>query len=239
MNKNILCIIPARGGSKGVKNKNLRLIEGKSLLQIAIEEASCSGIFNTIHVSTESKLIRLEAQKLGIEFPFMRKESLATDSAHVAEVVNEVILNFQAIGMNFDNVCLLMPTSPLRTSKHIQHAYTRFTEAEADSLVSVSPLGKLETNLRVYNDKGLIDYYKKDIERNQNRQNTKKLYAVNGSIYFSKVPSFLKFKTFHIENIIDYKMSSIHSVDVNTEEDLEIAKLLFKYSRLKSKVGKL
>jgi len=239
VNKNILCIIPARGGSKGVKNKNLRLIEGKSLLQIAIEEASCSGIFNTIHVSTESKLIRLEAQKLGIEFPFMRKESLATDSAHVAEVVNEVILNFQAIGMNFDNVCLLMPTSPLRTSKHIQHAYTRFTEAEADSLVSVSPLGKLETNLRVYNDKGLIDYYKKDIERNQNRQNTKKLYAVNGSIYFSKVSSFLKFKTFHIENIIDYKMSSIHSVDVNTEEDLEIAKLLFKYSRLKSKVGKL
>lgn len=234
MNKNNLCIIPARGGSKGVKNKNLRLIEGKSLLQITIEEASHAGIFNTIHVSTESELIRNEAQKIGIEFPFMRKETLAADTVHVSEVVNEVILNFQEIDMNFNNVCLLMPTSPLRTFIDIQNAYRMFTETEADSLVSLSPLGKLETNLRVFKDRGLIDYYNKDIKRNQNRQNTKELYAVNGSIYFSKVSSFLKFKTFHIDKVIGYKMSSIHSVDVNTEEDLELAQLLFKYSRLKS-----
>jgi CMP-N-acetylneuraminic acid synthetase len=77
-----------------------------------------------------------------------------------------------------------------------------FIESDTDSLVSVSPLGKLETNLRVFKTTGYIDYYNKDIERNQNRQNTKDLYAVNGSIYFSKVASFLEYKTFHIEKVI-------------------------------------
>lgn len=235
MNKNTLCIIPARSGSKGIKNKNLSLIEGKSLIQITIEEALQANIFDTIHVSTESNLIKLEAQKLGIDFPFMRKESLAKDNVHVSEVVNDVILNFQAIDINFKNVCLLMPTSPLRTFKQIQEAYKMFIETETDSLVSVSKLGKLETNLRTFQDKGFIDYYNEDLERNENRQNSKELFAVNGSIYISKVSSFLELKTFHIKKVLGYKMSSIHSVDVNSKEDLEIARLLFKYSRLKTK----
>ena len=237
LNKNTLCIIPARGGSKGIKNKNLKLIEAKSLLQIAIEEASRSEIFDLIHVSTECKKIRLEAEGFGIKFPFMRKESLANDSVHVAEVVNEVILNFREIGLNFNNICLLMPTSPLRTFKHIQHAYKMFIDNDTDSLISISPLGKLETNLRVFKDKWHIDYFNKDIEKNQNRQNTTDLYAVNGAIYFSKVTSFLKYKTFHIEKVFGYKMSSIHSLDVNSEEDLDVARLLYKYSKSKEFEG--
>ncbi len=232
MSKNTLCIIPARSGSKGVKNKNLRKIDGKSLLQIAIEEASRSAIFDTIHVSTESDLIKSEAQKLGIDFPFMRKESLAEDNIHVSEVVYDVISNFIERGTNFKNVCLLMPTSPLRTHLDIKKSYDLFVETNTDSLVSVSPLGKLETNLRIFQDENYINYYNSSIERNQNRQGIKNLYAVNGSIYFSTISSFLEFKTFHIKKVVGYRMSPISSVDVNTEEDLELAQLLFRYSRL-------
>lgn len=231
MNSKTLCIIPARSGSKGVKNKNLRTIEGKSLLQITIEEALRSKLFNTIHVSTESEAIKSEAQKLNIEFPFMRKKTLAEDNVHVSRVVTEVILNFKDIGMNFDSVCLLMPTSPLRTFLDIQNAAQKFLESGVDSLVSVSSLGKLETNLRTFQGNGLLDYYNVSIERNQNRQNTKDLYAVNGSIYFSKVASFLEFGTFHVDKVIGHEMSFVNSIDVNTEEDLELAKLLFKHSR--------
>lgn len=235
MKNNTLCIIPARSGSKGVKNKNLRTIEGKSLLQITVEEAFNSGVFDTIHVSTESPEIKSEAERVGIDFPFMRKKNLSKDDVHVSRVVKDVILNFEEIGINFDSVCLLMPTSPLRTHLDIQNADKKFRDSGVDSLVSVSSLGKLETNLRIFKDKGLIDYYNSSIERNQNRQNAKDLYAVNGSIYFSKVASFLKFGTFHIDTVIGYKMSFINSIDVNTEEDLELAKILFKYSRSKIK----
>lgn len=235
MNNSTLCIIPARSGSKGVKNKNLRTIEGKSLLQITVEEATHSGVFHTVHVSTESGDIKSEAERFGIDFPFMRKKSLSEDNVHVSMVVTDVILNFKAIGINFDSVCLLMPTSPLRTYSDIQNAAKKFRDSGVDSLVSVSSLGKLETNLRIFKDEGLIDYYNSSIERNQNRQYAKELYAVNGSIYFSKVASFLKFGTFHIDTVIGYEMSFINSIDVNTEEDLELAKIFFKYSRSKIK----
>tara|TARA_Y200000002_G_C22686359_1_gene666148 strand:- start:3522 stop:4229 length:708 start_codon:yes stop_codon:yes gene_type:complete len=231
VNKGNLCVIPARGGSKGIKNKNLKKIEGKSLLEISINEALKSKIFDTIHVSTESLNIKKEAQKFGIDFPFMRNKKLSKDSVHVAEVVYETILNFKKKNISFENVCLLMPTSPLRTNMHIKNAYKIFKKTDADSLVSLSPLGKLETNLRTFKDKNYIKYYKDNIKRNQNRQNTKELFSVNGSIYFSKISSFLKNKSFHIDKVIGYKMSSIHSIDVNSEEDLEIAKLLFKFSR--------
>lgn len=231
MNNSVLCIIPARSGSKGLKNKNLRTIEGKSLLQITVEEASRSNVFQTIHVSTESPEIKSEAERLGIEFPFMRKKSLSKDNVHVSMVVSDVILNFKAIGINFDSVCLLMPTSPLRTYLNIQNAAKTFQDSGTDSLVSVSPLGKLETNFRILNKNGLIDYYNSSMRRNQNRQLAKELYAVNGSIYFSKVSSFLESGTFHIDKVIGYEMSFINSIDVNTAEDLELARILFKYSR--------
>ena len=101
INKKNLCIIPARGGSKGIKKKNLSLIDGKTLLQITIENALSSNIFDVIHVSTDDSEIKQEAEKFGIEFPFMRSEKLANDNTHVSDVVSDVILKLQNINQNF------------------------------------------------------------------------------------------------------------------------------------------
>ena len=228
INKKNLCIIPARGGSKGIKKKNLSLIDGKTLLQITIENALSSNIFDVIHVSTDDSEIKQEAEKFGIEFPFMRSEKLANDNTHVSDVVSDVILKLQNINQNFINVCLLMPTSPLRTFYHLREAYGVFEKKNLDSLVSISPLGKLQTNLRYCKADGLVDYFNANINRNENRQNTSELFAVNGSIYISKVSSFLQYKTFHTENVFGFKMNFKESIDINTPEDLKLARIFYK-----------
>ena len=230
-NNTTLCVVPARGGSKGIKNKNLKKISGKSLLQITIEEAKNSQLFDTVHVSTESKDIKKEAENYGIDFPFMREAKLAEDNIHVSEVVADVLLSYKKVGINFNNVCLLMPTSPLRTSSHIKEAFNKFMSSDSDFLVSVCELGKLETNLRYFNDSGLLEYFNKDLEKNKSRQNCKQIYTVNGSIFIAKVSSFLDAKTFHGKGVIGYEMDSFHSIDINTYKDLELAEILFSYSR--------
>lgn len=223
--KNI-CIIPARAGSKGIKYKNLSKICGDSLIKITINQAKMAKVFDRIFISTESKKI-INSFKNDIETPFLRPPHLAEDNIHVSKVIVHALQEFQNMGLYYDNVVMLMPTSPLRTSKNIAEAVKMFSKSDAESLVSVVNTNKLETNLRYLNKDGSLQYFNKSTKRNINRQNVKPLYAVNGSIYIAKIPNFLKTKTFHTKNVIGYEMPEIESVDINTKEDLELAQIIF------------
>lgn len=220
--KNI-CIIPAREGSKGIKHKNLSKIRGKSLIKITLDQAKSAKVFDRIFISTESKKI-FNSLENEIEIPFLRPSHLAEDDIHVSEVIVHALQEFQNMGFYYDNVVMLMPTSPLRGSESIAKAIKLFSASNAESLVSVVKINKLETNLRYFNDDSTLQYLNKSSKRNENRQNVKPLYAVNGSIYIAKIPIFLKKKTFHTENVIGYEMSEIESIDINTKQDLELAK---------------
>tara|TARA_B110000879_G_scaffold210149_1_gene299564 strand:+ start:579 stop:1280 length:702 start_codon:yes stop_codon:yes gene_type:complete len=222
-----ICIIPARGSSKGIKYKNLSKIAGKSLLEITIEQALESKVFDRIFVSSESKKILSSIQN--IDIPFLRPDHLSEDDVHVSEVVIHALKEFQNLGFNYDNVTMLMPTSPLRTSESINKAMKLFKSSKTDSLVSIENTGKLKTNLRFLNDDKTLRYVSKNIKRNESRQNVDPLYAVNGSIYIAKVSKFLLEQTFHTKNCIGFTMPAIESVDINNKGDLELAKIILNY----------
>ena len=132
-----LAVITARSGSKGLKDKNIKLLEGKPLLVYSIEAARQSGKFDCIHVSTDSEKYAQIAREHGADVPFLRDAALATDTAGTWDVLRAVVQQYAAIGQQFDTITLLQPTSPLRDAADIKMAFEIFEEKNAQSVVSV------------------------------------------------------------------------------------------------------
>ena len=134
---NNIAIIPARSGSKGLKDKNIKELDGKPLMAYSIEAALKSNQFETVMVSTDSKEYAKVASEYGAEVPFLRSEKTSTDEAGSWDVVLEVLSNYVGLGKTYDTVCLLQPTSPLRKVDDIINSYKMLEEKRADAITSV------------------------------------------------------------------------------------------------------
>lgn len=134
---NNLAIIPARSGSKGLKDKNIKLLNGKPMISYSIEAAKDAGIYSHIFVSTDSEKYGAIAEEYGAEVPFYRSARNASDMASSWDVVKEVLLKYKKLGVDFDTFTLLQPTSPLRDSRDIQSAYSLLIEKNAIAVISV------------------------------------------------------------------------------------------------------
>ncbi|MBP3295738.1 MAG: acylneuraminate cytidylyltransferase family protein, partial [Lachnospiraceae bacterium] len=132
-----IAIIPARSGSKGLKDKNIKMMCGKPLLAYSIQAAKDSGCFDTIMVSTDSEQYAEIARSNGAEVPFLRSAETSGDKAGSWDVVKEVLKKYESFGKEFQNVCLLQPTSPLRTSEDIKKAYQLYENKQAGIVISV------------------------------------------------------------------------------------------------------
>ena len=118
-----LAIIPARSGSKGLVDKNIKLLDGKPLIAYSIEAALQSGVFDMVMVSTDSEKYAEIAWNYGAQVPFLRSAETSSDTASSWDAVAEVIENYRKLGTVFDTFMLLQPTSPLRTAQNIREAY--------------------------------------------------------------------------------------------------------------------
>ncbi len=227
-----LAIIPARSGSKGLKDKNVKLLAGKPLLAYAIEAAINSGIFTEVMVSTDSEKYAEIAKKYGAKVPFLRSEQTASDSATSADVISEVLSNYANMGMTFDNNVLLQPTSPLRTAEDIKAAYQLFLERKADAVVSVCEVdhSPLWTNT-LSSDHSLYNFLSEEV-RNTPRQQLSTYYRLNGAIYITKL-SDGKNEGVDIygENSFAYIMKKSHSVDIDDDIDFAFAESLINFNR--------
>lgn len=134
--KNI-AIIPARSGSKGLKDKNIKLLNGIPLIEYSIDAAISANIFDEVMVSTDSDMYAEIAKKCGASVPFLRSKVNSTDKASSWDVVLEVLNYYQKKDQKFDIFCLLQPTSPLRKAEDILSAYSIFNEKRAKAVVSV------------------------------------------------------------------------------------------------------
>ena len=132
-----LAIIPARSGSKGIKNKNIYPLDGKPMLAYTIENTLRSRYVDEVMVSTDSTIYASIAKAYGAKVPFLRSAGTSTDTAKSMDVIFEVLERYDRIGHHFDNVVFLQPTSPLRTCRNIDDAFELFKEKNADSVVSV------------------------------------------------------------------------------------------------------
>jgi CMP-N,N'-diacetyllegionaminic acid synthase len=227
-NQKILAIIPARSGSKGLEDKNIRLLVDKPLIAYTILAAQESGIFDEIFVSTDSAKYVEIAREYGVAVPFLRPSFLATDTVSSWDVVKNILIQFKKDKHNFDIAVLLQPTSPLRSSKDIQNALVLYKEKNANAIVSVceadhSPLwcNTLPSN------HSLDNFIKQDV-KNKPRQLLEKYYRINGAIYIVDIHYLLTYFDIYHNNCYAYIMPKSRSIDIDDEVDFLLVETLLK-----------
>ena len=230
-----IAIIPARSGSKGLKDKNIRPMCGKPLLAYSIEAAMKSEQFDEVMVSTDSEQYAEIARAYGAQVPFLRSEITSGETASSWDVVAEVLDGYKKNGELFDTICLLQPTSPLRTADDIKNAYTLYVDKASFAVVSVceaehSPLwcGRLPENNEFT---GFIRP-----ESNRRRQEMGKYYRINGSIYIVNLAKFRTDMFLYQGGSFAYIMSQEKSIDIDTLTDFKLAEFIMKERRLKEKL---
>ena len=191
-----------------------------------IEAAIESGLFSDVMVSTDSYDIAEIARKGGASVPFIRKATLSGDSATTVDVAKNCIEYYRGIGIDYEVICLLQPTSPLRKENQISEAYSLFISKGAKFLASVSECEHSPLWANTIGKDLRMDNFLNKETRNLRRQDLPKYYRLNGAIYFAEVAAFLDEFTFLGNNSIAYIMDKKSSVDIDTIEDFLYAEIL-------------
>ncbi len=230
-----IAIIPARSGSKGLKDKNIKELCEKPLMAYAIENALKCQYIDCVMVSTDSEKYAEIAQKYGAEVPFLRSELLASDTAKTLDVIYEVIDEYEKRGEKFDVVVLLQPTSPLCTTHNLNEAFEMLYNRKADSIVSVCECEHSPLLSNVLGADLNLHHFVKDYSDTR-RQDMSTFYRLNGAIYISKIERLKQMKSFYGEKSYAYIMKTEESVDIDSEIDFVIAEALLKRrSKFKTK----
>lgn len=226
----ILAIIPARGGSKGVPGKNIKLLGGKPLLAYTTEIAVQSKYLSEVIVSTEDKQIMEEVKELGIKTPFIRPMALAEDNTPTIDVIIHALQWYENQNVFFDAVCLLQVTSPFRTVEFLNKAIEKFIDKDTDSLVSVqrvpheyNPHWTFEVN-----EKGNLKIATGETEIISRRQELPTAYHRDGSIYITKTEVLLKEHSLYGKSTAFIESESEFYVNIDTLEDWEKAEEMIK-----------
>ena len=230
----ILAVIPARGGSKGLKNKNIKNLCGHPLIAWTIKKAKQSKFIQKVVVSTDSKKISEISKKYGASVPFFRPKKYATDKANDFVVLKHALDFFKNKGENFDYIIMLQPTSPLRDLNDIDNSIKRVLKENIEALVSVSKLDVHHPRFiySIKNNDSLVPFLKKNKSSDVRRQDLEPLYFLEGSIYISKIKSLIKHKTFYHNKTVAYKLPKWKSLEIDDIEDLYIAELYIKKKKL-------
>ncbi|APY07943.1 CMP-N-acetylneuraminic acid synthetase [Winogradskyella sp. J14-2] len=221
-----LVLIPARGGSKGVPGKNIKLLNGKPLIQYTIDAARA--IFNdhVICVSTDDQKIKSTVESFGLEVPFLRPKVLATDTATSESVIKHALTFYAERGYHADTLILLQPTSPFRTAQHIKDALTHYND-NLDMLVSVK---ETKSNpyyvLREENEQGYL--VKSKVSNATRRQDVPKVWELNGAIYIINTRSIEANSLAQLVKVKKFEMDELSSHDIDTVMDWKVAEEIFK-----------
>ena len=223
----MIAIIPARGGSKGLPGKNIKPLNGKPLIAYTIEEALKTKNITRVIVSTDDSEIAEVAKKYGAEIPFMRPKSLADDTAKSIDVYNYTIKRLEEEeNSEINEVIILQPTSPLRTSQHIDEAIELYFTKKADSVVSYCQEEHPVFWHKYINEEGKFeDIFEEDYLKN--RQELKPTYYPNGAIYILRKELLLS-GNYYTNNSYVYIMDTDYSVDIDTHEDFQYCEFLLK-----------
>lgn len=226
INQKILCIIPARGGSKGVHRKNLRNLGNKPLIQWTIEEAKKSKHIDRIIISTEDKEIEEVCEKIGAEVIKRPMELAGDDSPTIDSILYTLNTLEDAEKYIPDYVILLQCTSPFRTAADIDAAIETLLNKDKNykSLISVTKEENPPWWLKSINSDGTMkDFIPYDKKQYSRRQSFPLLYRLNGAIYICDIDELKKQRSFETENTLAYIMDSNSSIDIDTEDDLDLA----------------
>lgn len=224
-----IAIIPARSGSKGLKDKNIKELNGVPLMAYSINAALESHLFDEIMVSTDSERYQEVAIQSGASVPFLRSEETSSDVAGSWDVVREVLSNYRSLGKEFDTVCLLQPTSPLRRTEDIIGGYQLLEQKQAQAVTSVCEMDHSPLWTMCLDETLSLEKYRKETEsKNLPRQQLPTYYRINGALYIRKIKYLEKQIELLDELEYAYIMPRKHSIDIDTAEDFELAEFYLK-----------
>ncbi len=225
---NMLAIIPARGGSKGVPGKNIKELCGKPLIAYTIEAALDAQEIDRVVVTTDSKEIAEAALRYGAEVPFMRPSHLAEDNSSAVDVyLHAVEFLEKRDGIRIDKFAVLLPTAPLRDAYEIDRAVRTMKKRLCTTLVSVSEADVPASWYYQMNEDMIIKNAGFDSDNAiKNRQMNCQYYVPNGAIYILDYQLLKRERTYYTDDTVGYVMAKKKSVDIDTVDDLEYAEFL-------------
>ncbi|MCX5695198.1 MAG: acylneuraminate cytidylyltransferase family protein [Candidatus Omnitrophica bacterium] len=230
--KSVLALIPARGGSKGLPGKNIRLLLGKPLISWSIEQALGSRYIDKVVVSTDSTKITGIARHYGAEVPFRRPKKLASDNAKSMDVILHAINFYESRGHIFDIIVFLEPTSPLREIEDIDKAIEiLMTNQKAESIVGVAKLESAHPEFLVKLKKGFLEPYLNKAYKVFRRQEVEELYFFEGSLYIAYAESLKNKKTFYHNKTLAYIVPKWKSFEMDDYTDFIIIEAILRARR--------
>jgi N-acylneuraminate cytidylyltransferase/CMP-N,N'-diacetyllegionaminic acid synthase len=228
--KKILCVIPARSGSKGIKNKNIIKLGNKPLIAWPIKSALKSKYIDMVIVSTDSLKIARIAKKYGAEVPFLRPKKLASDSSTTIDVIKHALKFFKKEEKYFDYILCLESTSPLTSAKDIDNSINILLKNsnKSNSIVGVSSCSSQHPEYLFYKKKNNLLKRYLNKKKYLRRQDLSNLYFIDGSLYLSKVKSLFLNNSFVSKKTISFIMPKHKSFEIDDYTDLLIYKILIK-----------
>ncbi len=226
----ILCIIPARGGSKTIPNKNIIKLNNKILIDYTIEQALRINSIDKIIVSTDSNKIinKIKKHQINKKFKILKRpKKYSLDKSPTEDVVNHVIQYLKNTDYKPDSLIILEPTSPLRSDESVKNFIKKMNNGNFNSYISVSELSHTPAKI----NKNKLNFIFKNQPRR--RQDRIKLYCEGGSMYGNNYKKYMKFKKIVVEPIYPFIISRVESIDINEKDDLLIVKSILKNYKVK------
>lgn len=216
----VLGLVPARGGSKGVPGKNLRLLAGRTLLDYVAGAALDSGVIDRLVLSTDSEAIADAGRRAGLDVPFLRPASLSQDDTPMLPVVQHAVAALDGAGWPADIVVLLQPTSPLRRPSHVRDAVTLLRETKADSVVTVVELPRhLSPDYVMRIEDGLLRPFLPDGARVTRRQDARPAYSRDGTVYACWTSTIDRWGSLYGERCQPLIVDAADSLSIDSPDD--------------------
>lgn len=226
-----VAIITARGGSKRIPKKNIKLFCGKPIIAYSIEAALQSGCFDTVMVSTDSEEIASIAKKYGAHVPFLRSTTTSNDYATTADVLCEVIHEYELRGQYYDTLCCIYPTAPFITADKLEMAIKMYHDIGGDSLIPVVRYSFPPQRAMLIRD-GFLKYQYPQYERSRS-QDLEPIYHDCGQFYICSTSMLLKRKSLIGDRLIPFEIPEEEVQDIDTLSDWVLAETKYKTFVLK------
>lgn len=226
---NVLGIIPARGGSKTIPRKNIKLLGNHPLIAYTIVPALKSKYLTKVIVSTEDPEIQDIARKYGADVPFSRPAYLATDDALAVPTIQHAVKEMERIDqVKYDIIVMLQPTCPFTTANDIDSCIQKLIQTSADSVITVKDVGANHPmRMKKIVDDVLIDYMEEEVE-NMPRQNLPPVYIRSGDIYVVKRDVLMGENSFKGDISRSYAIPNDRTINIDSENDWLLAEALVK-----------
>lgn len=226
MNKSV-AIITARGGSKRIPRKNIRLFCGKPIICFSIEAAISSGIFDKVMVSTDDTEIAEIALNAGAEVPFFRSANTSNDFATTAEVLEEVLLQYHLDNQEFRYGCCIYPTAPFVTADKLKAAFELLKNKNADSIIPINKFSfPIWRSFKMDEGRLSFNWPEYELKRSQDLPSS---YHDAGQFYFFNVQKFFENKKLVSENTFGLEVPESEVQDIDNEEDWQIAEIKYSF----------